>query len=142
MTGMPASLACLDRRKDRLRVLREHDQDLGALRDQRVMSVSLLLVAQVRVGIDVRAAAGLDGLLDVRLVVRGPARLLEVVPRDRDRAVPGRGRRFAGRGAPRARGARARCGRRGAGAAAMLQEQAGDRAMDAARRIAGIRRRT
>ena len=76
-----------DRRQDRLGVLREDDQDLGALRDHGVDVGRLLLVAQVGVGIDVLAAGALDRLLDVRLVMRRPARLLEVVPRHADGAA-------------------------------------------------------
>src|SRR4029453_8371462 len=85
------------------------DEDLGALTDQVVDIGQLLLVAEVRVGIDVLAAAVLDGLLDVRLVVLCPARLLVVVPGRRARAVG----RAAGRcrGGSARSGALARCGR-------------------------------
>ena len=110
MTGMPASLAFLSAGRIGLGVLREQDQDLGALRDHGVDVGQLLLVAEVGVGIDVRAAAGLDGLLDVRLVVRRPARLLEVVPRHADGAARRRG--TAGRrcaAAPLAAALPARC---------------------------------
>ena len=68
-------------------VLGQHDEDLGALRDHGVDVGRLLLALEVGVGIDVLAAGGLDRLLDVRLVMGRPARLLEVVPRHADRAA-------------------------------------------------------
>jgi hypothetical protein len=80
MTGMPSCLARWTAGRIAVRVLGEQDQHVGAARDQRVDVGVLLLVAEVGVGVDVRAPAGLDGVLDARLVVCRPARLLEVVP--------------------------------------------------------------
>ena len=99
-------LGLLDRREHGLGVLREDDQDLGALRDHGVDVGRLLLIDEVGVGIDVRAATGLDRLLDARLVVCRPARLLEVVPRHADGAVGRRAGGSAGLGT--GRGARRR----------------------------------
>ena len=98
MTGMPASLAFWSAGRIALLSWARRIRTLAPLRDQGVDVGQLLLVAEVGVGVDVRAAAGLDGLLDVRLVVRRPARLLEVVPRHADGAAGGRAGRGAGRG--------------------------------------------
>ena len=84
-------LGLLNGRPDDRGVLGEDDQDVRALRQQVVHVGELLLRAQVRVGLDERATAGRDGVPHVRLVMRGPARLLEVVPRHAHRAIGGRG---------------------------------------------------
>ena len=77
-------LGVLEGRHGGILVLGQEHEDVRAAVDQR-LDVRLLLCA-VEPGVEggVRAAAGLDGRLHVRLVRGGPARLLEVVPRHAD----------------------------------------------------------
>ena len=95
MTGTPACDRAGHGRLDGRAVLGEHDQHLGALRDQVLDVAGLGLGRRLGVVRDVRAAAGLDGRLDGRLVPLGPALFLVVVPRHADgaTAADARGRR-------------------------------------------------
>ena len=70
MTGMPASLAFSIAGRIALLSCASRIEDLGALAISVSTSVSCCSMLEVRVGADVLAAAVLDGLLHVRLVVR------------------------------------------------------------------------
>ena len=98
MTGMPAALAFATAGRIALVSWARTMRTLAPFDDQRVDVGRLLLGLEVGVGVDVLAARGLDGLLDVRLVMRRPARLLEVVPRHADRAAGRRPRSGGGGG--------------------------------------------
>ena len=88
MTGTPVRDRARDRRLDGRPVLGEDDQHVGALGDQVLHVGGLRLGRRLGVVRHVGAAAGLDRLLDRRLVELGPAFLLVVVPGDADHAVP------------------------------------------------------
>ena len=91
-------LGLLEGRQDRLVVLREQDQDLGALRDQRVDVGQLLLELRFASALMYLPPPSSTVFFRFGLVVRRPARLLEVVPRHADGAAgSGRGRPARGR---------------------------------------------
>ena len=90
MTGMPASLAAWTPGRTAWLSCAKQDQDIDVLVDERLDVGQLLLGVEIRVGVGVGAAARLDRLLDVRLVLGRPARLLEVVPGDATEQSPRR----------------------------------------------------
>ena len=91
MTGMPASLAFSSAGRIALVSWASRIRTLAPFEIRVSTSVSCCSVLRLASASMYGAAAGLDGLLDVGLVVGRPARLLEVVPGDADGAA-GRGR--------------------------------------------------